>query len=90
MRFFKSSACIVVSLSIAGVNAALAGDLGTIGPTYSIQEPDMLDWIETRVQAKVDSGEALRYQQMQAEKIRKKLENPDPLKSVSKTTNFPS
>lgn len=86
MRFSKAPASILAALMITSTGAALAGDLGTIGPTYSIQEPDMLEWIEKRVQAKVDSGEALRYQKEQAEKIMKKLENPEPLKSVSKAT----
>jgi conjugal transfer pilus assembly protein TraW len=65
---------------------ALAEDNGRIGPTYPVSEPDMLEWIEKRVAAKVASGEALRYQQEQSEKIEHKLLNPAPLLSVTKAT----
>lgn len=65
---------------------AYAGDYGSIGPTYPVREPDMLEWIEKRVAEKVASGEALRHQQEQAATIQRKLENPVPLQSVSKAT----
>lgn len=61
-----------------------AGHLGSIGPTYEVAEPDMLDWIEARVRAKVESGEAERYQRERADEIKRKLANPEPLKTVSK------
>jgi conjugal transfer pilus assembly protein TraW len=86
MRFSKASSRTLAALLITSTSVGLAGELGTIGPTYTIQEPDMLEWIEKRVQDKVNSGEALRYQKEQAEKIKKKLENPEPLKSVAKAT----
>lgn len=66
--------------------AAVAVDYGRIGPTYPVKEPDMLEWIEKRVAAKVASGEALRYQKEQSEKIERRLLNPAPLLSVSKAT----
>lgn len=69
---------------VAGTATAI--DYGRIGPTYPVKEPDMLEWIEKRVAAKVASGEALRYQKEQAEKIERKLLNPAPLLSVSKAS----
>lgn len=81
MRFGSQLAIVVFALSTL---TTIAGSLGAIGPTYQIKEPDMLDWIEARVKAKVDSGEVLRYQKQQTEKIKQKLMNPAPLKSVSK------
>lgn len=71
--------CLATATTLAG-----AADHGRVGPTYPVREPDMLEWIEQRIAAKVDSGEALRYQQRQAEKIKYKLINPAPLTSVSK------
>lgn len=76
-------AILAASLGCGSVTAA-AGALGVIGPVYQVTEPDMLEWIEAKVRAKVDSGEALRYQQDQAKKIEQKLLNPDPLRSVTK------
>jgi conjugal transfer pilus assembly protein TraW len=78
-RFHLAAAMLATTACYAG-----AVDHGRIGPTYPIREPDMLEWIEQRVVAKVASGEALRYQEQQAEKIRRKLTHPEPLKSVSK------
>lgn len=83
MRF--SDLILLGGLSLAS-SFASAIDYGRIGPTYPIKEPDMLEWIEKRVAAKVASGEALRYQQQQSEKIERKLLNPAPLQSVTKAT----
>lgn len=82
-----SSRHIALSIAIL-LNFGLSGatNLGMIGPGYRISEPDMLEWIENKVAAKVASGEVERYQQQQAEKIRQKLYDPAPLTSVSKAT----
>ena len=71
-------------LAVTALSPAWAADYGKIGPTYLVHEPDMLAWIEQRVAAKVASGEALRHQQQQAEKIKHKLHNPEPLRSVTR------
>ncbi len=83
MKF--SSPALLATLALVSASA-LALDHGRIGPTYPVKEPDMLEWIEKRVAAKVASGEALRYQQQQSAKIERKLLNPAPLQSVSKAT----
>lgn len=83
MRF--SNLILLAGLPLVS-SIALAVDHGRIGPTYPIKEPDMLEWIEKRVAAKVASGEALRYQQEQSEKMERKLLNPAPLQSVTKAS----
>lgn len=62
----------------------LGAQLGVIGPTYRISEPDMLEWIENKARAKVESGEALKYMQERAAAIKDKLTNPVALTTVSK------
>lgn len=79
----KLAACAAAVLAIASPFAATA-DYGKIGATYEVGERDMLEWIEKRVAEKVASGEALRYQQQQAEKIKRKLLNPEPLGTVTR------
>lgn len=74
---------VAMLVTVLAPTPARATDYGKIGPTYPVREPDMLAWIEQRVAAKVASGEALRHQQQQAEKIRHKLHNPEPLLSVT-------
>lgn len=81
--FKKFPVLCAALLSLCCVNAR-AGYLGQVGPVYEIQEQDMLEWIEKKVAEKTNSGEALRYQQEQAKKIKQKIENPEPLRSVSK------
>jgi conjugal transfer pilus assembly protein TraW len=83
MRF--SNLILLAGLPLVSA-VALAVDHGRIGPTYPIKEPDMLEWIEKRVAAKVASGEALRYQQEQSEKMERKLLNPAPLQSVTRAS----
>ncbi|WP_229205745.1 type-F conjugative transfer system protein TraW [Duganella sp. Leaf126] len=81
---FRSALMLIVA--VAALAPARATDYGKIGPTYPVREPDMLAWIEQRVAAKVASGEALRHQQQQAEKISHKLHNPEPLRSVTRAS----
>jgi conjugal transfer pilus assembly protein TraW len=77
--------CCVVAVTSAAICAtAAAGSLGSIGPTHPIGEKDMLEWIEARVRAKVESGEVARQQKEQAAQIERKLLNPEPLRTVSK------
>lgn len=82
MRSSDIVLCALLSSALAA--GTYAADYGKIGTTYGVAEPDMLEWIEKRVAEKVASGEALRYQQQQAEKIERKLANPAPLVSVTK------
>lgn len=81
MRWTNSMWAAGALVMASAVNAA---SIGKLGPTYPIQEPDMLQWIEARVRAKVESGEALRYQQERAEAAKHKLLNPKKLTQVSK------
>lgn len=82
----SSRQLLIALLVLTTHQSGRTADLGRIGPTYKINEPDMLEWIERKVAGKVASGEALRYQQQQAEKMRQKLLHPEPLASVSKAS----
>ena len=43
-------------------HAAHAEDLGTVGPTYAISEPNLLAFIEQRLREKERSGELARLE----------------------------
>lgn len=86
MRFSDKLALGAVFAIAFAQPQAGAADYGKIGTTYEVTEPDMLEWIEKRVAEKVASGEAHRYQQQQAEKIKRKLLNPEPLGSVTRAS----
>lgn len=79
----SSRLALVLTVWVAA-GSCLGANLGVIGPTYKIAEPDMLDWIENKVRAKVESGEALKHMQERAAAIKEKLTNPVALTTVSK------
>lgn len=80
----RTTVCLGVAMSLS--LSAGAVDLGSIGPTHPIREADMLQWIEQKVRAKVESGEFRRLQEEQAKRIEEGLRNPPALKSVSAAT----
>ncbi len=82
MQSSKQLALALVTWAIA--LPCLGAQLGVIGPTYRIAEPDMLEWIENKARAKVESGEALKYMQERTAAIKEKLTNPVALTTVSK------
>ena len=45
---------------VAWMPAAHAGDLGVVGPTYEIAEPDLLEVIESRLKRMQQTGELAR------------------------------
>lgn len=85
MRFSDMRSLVLASFAL-WIIPVKAGDLGTIGPVFRIEEPDMLEWIENKVKAKVESGEYARLQQKQNDAIQRKLFDPPPLQMVSKAT----
>ena len=57
LRLIAFGAAVLVGM---WVHAAHAEDLGTIGPTYAITEPNLLAFIEQRLREKERSGELAR------------------------------
>jgi conjugal transfer pilus assembly protein TraW len=71
----------VVKLILAGVLASLVGaatgaDLGRLGPTYPIAEPDMIEAIKAELRAKQASGELDRYQNDAVTRAKASINNP--------------
>jgi conjugal transfer pilus assembly protein TraW len=82
MSFSKT----MILLLLAGTATAHAGHLGKIGPTYDIREADMLEWLEKRAREMDASGETERYYQEGRERIRRRLENLEPITLVRPTS----
>ena len=80
MRFSKSLIATMCLLA----SEVQAGSLGTVGPVYKIQEQDMLQWLERRVKAQVDSGEYQKQRDLEIAKAKEKLLNPAPIEGVSR------
>ena len=62
-----------------------ARDLGAIGPTYPIAEPNLLQVILDRLQAAQRSGELDRVNRQAQQRLRDQVENPPPVAGVVKT-----
>jgi conjugal transfer pilus assembly protein TraW len=76
----------VLFLSMLVVTASVAADdLGTIGPTYAIAEPHLLDAIERDLREKEKSGELARLEQAAKQRIIDSIEHPRPIEGVRRT-----
>lgn len=64
---------------------ALALDLGVLGPTYDIAEPDFLAFVAARLDAKEKSGELARLAQAAAARARAAVLDPAPVAGLTPT-----
>ena len=58
---------------------------GTIGPTYAIEEPHLLNAIEQQLRAKEKSGELARLEDEAKQRIVESIEHPRPLPGITRT-----
>lgn len=72
------------SIAQAG-SPAFETDLGVIGPTYDIKEPDLLEEIHAKLLAKQASGELARMQEEGHKRAMASVREPKPVSEVSKT-----
>ena len=63
---------------------ARAEDLGTMGPTYAIEEPHLLTAIEQQLRAKQDSGELARLEAEAKRRVVDAIEHPAPLPGITR------
>ena len=66
------------------VALARADDLGTIGPTYGIEEPHLLTAIEQQLRAKQESGELARLETEAKRRIVDAIEHPQALPGITR------
>ena len=81
-RVLACCTALALALPTGGVRAA---DLGTLGPTYDIAEPHLLNFIEQRLRDKERSGELQRLvQQAQARGV-ESVQRPAPVAGLRTT-----
>lgn len=66
-------------------NAALCKDLGCFGPTFLIQEDNLLSYIFERLKALDERGDLQRHNEVIQKKVMDRLHHPDPVRGVSHT-----
>ena len=86
-------ALVFVVASVSSATAATARDLGTHGPIYAIQEPDMLETITTVLKEKQASGELARLEAQGRQQVLARIRTPLPVPGlrrvqVPKTWHF--
>lgn len=77
--------CIAAWWAVA-LLPALATDLGSIGPTYAITEPHLLQMIEQRLREKQASGELARIEEQAKVRGTAAVRRPPPVQGVRTTT----
>src|SRR5215469_12283550 len=71
--------------TLAGTALVRAEELGTIGPTYAIEEPQLLKAIEQQLRVKERSGELARLEDEVKRRIFETIEHPKPLPGITRT-----
>jgi conjugal transfer pilus assembly protein TraW len=64
-----------------------AEDLGTVGPTYAIEEPHLLTAIEQQLRQKQASGELARLEAQARKRVVDSIEHPKPLPGITPATS---
>ena len=86
------AALVACAVGLAGAGTS-ARDLGTYGPVYAIQEPDMLDTIMAVLKEKQASGELARIEAQGRQQVMARIRTPLPVQGlrrvqVPKTWHF--
>jgi len=69
-----------------GATSARAVDLGPIGPTYELREPDLLEFIRARIEEKARTGELKRLEEQFKRQAEESIRNPQPVPELSQAT----
>ncbi|MBK7674289.1 MAG: type-F conjugative transfer system protein TraW [Candidatus Accumulibacter sp.] len=76
----------LLALLLVGWMPAVRGDeLGVVGPTYEIAEPDLLAVIESRLKRMAQTGELARKQREHRDRVVSAVEKPKPVPGVQTT-----
>jgi conjugal transfer pilus assembly protein TraW len=84
MKMIKFSLIAALALS----SQAHTKDFGTFGHTYPIDEPDLLQDIQTKLMNMEESGMIKHHQNEIVEKTKSSLANPPAVKGIAKATQY--
>ncbi len=76
----------LVAAAILFSFAARAQDLGVIGPVYPIAEPSLLEVILSKLREAETTGVLARLQRDTQARVKRGIEQPDPIARITKTT----
>jgi conjugal transfer pilus assembly protein TraW len=84
-RLVQPLLLVATLVALAAAVRTSAEDLGTVGPTYAIEEPHLLNAIEQQLRAKEKSGELARLEEAAKQRIIDSIEHPMPLPGIRRT-----
>lgn len=65
------------------LSVSVADNIGVVGKTYPISEPDMIEWIKSKAAAMMKSGEWQQIQNKAIENARNQINHPAPIAGIS-------
>lgn len=74
---------IYLSILVSFFTSAYSENLGIIGKTYPISEPDMIEWIQQRASAMMKNGQWDQMQKRVIANTKNQIENPIPVLGIS-------
>jgi conjugal transfer pilus assembly protein TraW len=83
------SRCLALIAAVLAFGGAATGnraeDLGTVGETYAIAEPHLLNYIEQTLREKEKSGELANLEEQAKSRVIDSIRNPKPLTGIKPT-----
>ena len=73
---------LLLLLFLSGANS-YADNLGVVGKTYPVSEPDMIEWIKSKASAMVKSGEWQKIQNQAIAKAKEQVNHPAPIAGIT-------
>lgn len=74
---------LVITLFLSTSCFCYSENLGVIGKTYSIVEPDMIEWIKTRAATMVRTGQWRQIQDKAIANAKNQINNPKPVTGIT-------
>jgi conjugal transfer pilus assembly protein TraW len=84
-RFVQILLFLATLAALAAAARTWAEDLGTVGPTYAIEETHLLNAIERQLREKEKSGELAHLEEAAKQRIIDSIEHPKPLAGIRHT-----
>lgn len=85
LRLVHALVSVTTLATLAVAASSSAEDLGTVGPTYAIAEPHLLEAIERQLREKEKSGDLARLEQAAKQRVIDSIEHPKPIAGVRRT-----
>lgn len=75
---------LLLTVALTWINyVGYAEDLGVVGKTYPILEPDMIEWIKFKADVMIKSGQWQQIQNKAISNAKNQINNPEPISGIT-------